>query len=97
MPSLMNTYTCPPGVWTRVEEGANLWLRADKSQDMKLHFGALDDLADTYAPAVDTDEYMILEDYERSVSFAFADDTGLQRIWLMPMGNEPVKVIVAAF
>ncbi|WP_241565312.1 hypothetical protein [Paenirhodobacter populi] len=24
MPSLMNTYTCPPGVWTRVEKGANL-------------------------------------------------------------------------
>ncbi|RWR26679.1 hypothetical protein D2T29_20175 [Sinirhodobacter populi] len=63
---------------------------------MKLHFGEQESPSDTYAPAVDTDEYMILEDYERSLFFAFADDTGLKRIWLMPMGNEPVKVIVTA-
>lgn len=96
MPSLITTYTCPPNVWTRIDEGVSIWIRTEQRETLKLHLGQLANEADTYAPASDTDQFMIVEDYQRDVSFGF-DDAGLTRFWVMPMGADPVKIIVAAF
>ncbi|MGO7833324.1 hypothetical protein [Rhizobium johnstonii] len=80
---------CPADVWTLVaEDHQNVFIQNQENKALKIHFSSVEE------PAVDTDAFIISQDYNPLEKvFRFHEQTRT-KVWVMPVKQETVKAVV---